>query len=159
VTGGASSTDVPEVSLRTVAPDDLTVFYEQHLDSESVQMAAVQPREDKQAFVDHWVKNLAREDNLARTVLVDGVVAGHVVSWEQDDGRLVGYWFGREFWGRGIATAALAAFLREDTFRPLKAIVTTHNVGSKRVLEKCGFAVAGRAFADDGVEEFTLILR
>jgi len=148
-----------EVVLREVMPDDLQVFYEQHLDKESVQMAAVEPREDRQAFLDHWATNLAREDNLARTVLVDGAVAGHVVSWQQDGDRMVAYWYGREFWGRGIATTGLEAFLLEDTERPLTAIVATHNVGSKRVLEKCGFAVAGRAFADDGVEEFTLILK
>jgi len=159
MTEDPGDTPTPDVILREVAPDDLTVFYEQHLDSESAQMAAVQPREDRQAFLDHWATNLAKEDNLARTVEVDGRVAGHVVSWKQDDGRFVGYWFGREFWGRGIATRALAAFLEEDPNRPLKALTATHNVGSKRVLEKCGFEVAGRAFADDGVEEFTLVLR
>jgi len=149
----------PSVLLREVTPDDILVFYEQHLDPESVQMAAVEPRSDLQAFTAHWHKNLAREDNFARTAVVDGAVAGHVVSWEQDGDRLVGYWFGREFWGRGIATKAVAAFLLEETDRPMKAIVATHNVGSKRVLEKCGFVEVGRTFAHDGVEEFTLILK
>lgn len=149
----------PEVVLREVTLDDVDVFYEQHLDQESVRMAAVEPREDKQAFIDHWTRALARDDNFARTVVVDGEVAGHVVSWEQEGERFLGYWFGREFWGRGIATAAVAAFLREDTYRPVKALVATHNVGSKRVLEKCGFAVVRRAFAEDGVEEFTLVLK
>jgi len=147
------------VVLREVTPDDVLVFYEQHLDPESVQMAAVEPRADVQAFAAHWTKNLATQENVSRTVVVDGQVAGHVVSWPQDGERMVGYWFGREFWGRGIATTALAAFLSEDTDRPMMALVATHNIGSKRVLEKCGFAVVGRAFADDGVEEFTLILR
>lgn len=37
------------------------------------------------------------------------------------------------YWGRGIASAALAEFLGHDAF------VAVHNVGSICVLEKCGF--------------------
>jgi len=148
----------PDVVLRAVTPEDCEVFYAQHLDRESIQMAAVEPRGDKQAFLDHWAKVLASNDNLARTVVVDGDVAGHVVSWPQDGARLVGYWFGREHWGRGIATKALAEYLDVDRARPLRALVAVHNVASKRVLEKCGFEEVGRAFADDGIEEFTLVL-
>jgi len=159
MTRDADTSAEPEVVLRAVEPDDILVFYEQHLDPESVRMAAVEPRSDRQAFVDHWTKVLASDDNVAWTAVVDGEVAGHVVCWPQDGAHMVGYWFGREFWGRGIATKALAAFLAEDATRPLTAFVATHNVGSKRVLEKCGFEEVGRAFAEDGVEEFTLILR
>ena len=31
--------------------------------------------------------------------------------WEQDGRRLIGYWVGMEFWGRGLATRALAEFV------------------------------------------------
>jgi len=51
----------------------------------------------------------------------------------------VSYWIGREFWGRGVATAALAALVAEIKERPLHAFVPEHNVGSIRVLEKCEF--------------------
>jgi RimJ/RimL family protein N-acetyltransferase len=149
----------PAVVLREVTPEDCEVFYEQHLDSESIQMAAVEPRGTRQAFLDHWANVLASNENLARTAVVDGEVAGHVTSWPQDGNRMVGYWFGREFWGRGIATRALAAYLDVDPARPLRALVAVHNVASKRVLEKCGFGVIGRAFAEDGIEEFTLVLK
>jgi RimJ/RimL family protein N-acetyltransferase len=54
----------------------------------------------------------------------------------------VGYWVGREFWGRGIATRALAAFLDEVSERPIYAGVADTNLASIRVLEKCGFTVA-----------------
>ena len=70
-------------------------------------------------------------------------MAGNVVSWEGDEGRLVGYWIGREQWGRGIATAALSAFLEEIPERPLHALVHAENAGSIRVLEKCGFVQVG----------------
>lgn len=48
---------------------------------------------------------------------------------------------GKEHWG-SVATRALAAFLRLVTERPLHAHVAQHNVGSRRVLEKCGFGLA-----------------
>jgi RimJ/RimL family protein N-acetyltransferase len=70
-------------------------------------------------------------------------VAGNIVCFEDQGERLVGYWIGRGFWGLGIATAALAAFLRQIPARPLVARVVRHNVASRRVLEKCGFMLAG----------------
>ena len=57
--------------------------------------------------------------------------------------REVGYWIGREFWGKGIATQALTQYLEVEKIRPLSAHVAKHNVGSKRVLEKNGFKVIG----------------
>jgi RimJ/RimL family protein N-acetyltransferase len=36
--------------------------------------------------------------------------------------------------------------------------VARHNVGSRRVLEKCGFTLADEGLASDGVEQFVLVL-
>jgi RimJ/RimL family protein N-acetyltransferase len=72
-------------------------------------------------------------------------VAGNLVSWMQSGRRLFGYWIGQDFWGRGIATRALAECLPQVTQRPLFAYVARHNVGSIRVLEKCDFELAGKA--------------
>ena len=72
----------------------------------------------------------------------------------------VGYWIGKEHWGQGVATRALAAFLQFVTERPLRAHVAAHNVGSIRVLEKCGFSVEQKVeVASDGVVELVLVLR
>ena len=49
----------------------------------------------------------------------------------------------RAFWGRGIATGALSAFLGIVETRPLFAHVAKANLGSIRVLEKCGFKMVG----------------
>jgi len=76
--------------------------------------------------------------------------------------REVGYWIGREFWGKGIATRALSQFLEIEKTRPLCAYVAKHNVGSRRVLEKCGFILTGEDkytnHAGDEVEEIILNL-
>jgi RimJ/RimL family protein N-acetyltransferase len=60
----------------------------------------------------------------------------------------IGYWLAEPFWGRGIATAALAAvtdyaFARFDLVR-LQAHVFEGNPGSVRVLEKAGYVCEGR---------------
>lgn len=123
------------VSLRPVEPSDLPVLYEQQRDPAGIALAGVGGR-DHHAFMEHW------------TVLVAGEVAGHVLSFEHGDRREVGYWLARHHWGRGVATAALVAFLGEEQTRPLHAGVLPANGGSLRVLEKCGFAVCGE---EDGL--------
>ena len=149
------------VALRPVAESDFHAFYEQQADPESVAMAAVASR-DRAAHDEHWRWALRQESNRARTIVADGVVAGHVVSFLRDGvGDLeVGYWVDRSLWGRGVATAALRAFLEEETRRPLTAGVATHNPGSRRVLEKCGFVVTEtvRDAMGDGIDEWHLRL-
>jgi RimJ/RimL family protein N-acetyltransferase len=149
------------VSLRPVELSDLEAFYEQQADPASVEMAAVPPREHDDHMA-HWRKVLADETSNVRTIVVDGEVAGHVVSFLRDGvgDREVGYWIARPLWGRGVASAALAAFLADEPRRPLVAHAAVHNPGSRRVLEKCGFRVVAEV-ADahgDGVDEVHLRL-
>lgn len=148
------------VRLRNIEPNDLPVFYEQQLDPDATRMAAF-PSRDRASFDAHWEKNiLGNPDAIAQTILFDGEVAGNIGSWPQDGNRLVGYWIGKEYWGKGVATHALLAFLHLVTHRPLHAHVVKHNVGSIRVLEKCGFSVEeGLDAASDGVVELVFVLR
>ena len=81
---------------------------------------------------------------LGTLTVADGAVAGNIGCWTQDGLRLVGYWIGRDFWGRGVATTALAELAAEIPERPLHAWVAATNVGSIRVLEKCGFVEVER---------------
>ena len=130
-----------DVKLRDVTESDLPIFFEQQRDPIANQMAAF-PARDRAAFMTHWTKILGDQSNSIKTILADERVAGNVVSWEHSGNRLVGFWIGREFWGRGIATNALAEFLRHVEARPLYAWVAKHNIGSIRVLEKCGFTIS-----------------
>jgi RimJ/RimL family protein N-acetyltransferase len=154
----ASDLPTSDLVLRDVTDDDLPIFFAHQLDPEATQMAAF-PARDWDAFMAHW--NRIRRDATAmnRTILVGGQVAGNIASFEQDGRREVGYWIGRTFWGKGVATSALAAFLGLEPARPLYAHVARHNIASRRVLEKCGFTVAGESsVGDDGVEELLLKL-
>ena len=124
---------------------------------------AAYPARERPAFMAHWAKILADATVIARTILFDGQVAGNIVSFEQSDTREVGYWIGRQYWGKGIATNALAAFLEHEQARPLHAHVAKHNRGSLRVLEKCGFTIIGEDSAEPDasgphVEEYVLKL-
>lgn len=149
------------VNLRNITAPDLSILFEQQLDPEATTMAAF-PSRDKENFDAHWAKIMANESNIMMTIEADGQVAGNMLSWEMDGKREVGYWLGREFWGKGIATEALKQFLDEVKTRPLWAHVAKHNVGSRRVLEKCGFKVVGDDKytnpANEEVEEFVLRL-
>ncbi len=133
----------PQVSLREVRASDLPVFFEHQRDPEGARMAAF-PSRDHYAFMAHWAKIMANPACALRTVLSDGSVAGNMCAWTDGADRCVGYWIGREFWGRGIASAGLAQFLHYETTRPLTARVVKHNIGSIRVLQKAGFTPAGK---------------
>jgi len=149
------------ISIRNLTVSDLPSLFEHQLDPEATAMAAF-PSRDKEAFNAHWAKVMANESNITRTIEVDGQVAGYLGSWEMEGKREVGYWLGREFWGKGIATEALKQFLGVVKTRPLWAHVAKQNLGSKRVLEKCGFKVIGDdKYVNIGkqeVEEFVLKL-
>ena len=128
--------------LRDVSEGDLDAFYEHQLDPEATQMALF-PARDRTSFEAHWQRLLADDAVTKKTIVCEGEVAGNIGCWEMDGRRLVGYWLGRDFWGKGLATQALAELVEEVTARPLHAWVATSNVGSIRVLQKCGFVVVG----------------
>jgi RimJ/RimL family protein N-acetyltransferase len=141
------------------------VLFEQWADPVAAYMAAFTAPDhtDRDAFERRWSRIRADETMIARVIVVDGEVAGSIGSWGDPDEREVTYWIGRPYWGRGIATDALKAFLTVDPTRPLHARVAFDNVASQRVLAKCGFRVIAteRSFAEarsGEIEEFVLRL-
>ena len=133
------------VQLRPVADGDLPIFFKHQRDPQGVHMAAftVPDPDDRAAFDDHWRWLRNNPTILMRTIAVNGQPAGHVSSYVGDVGLEVTYWLGREYWGRGIATAALQAFLLIETHRPLRGRAAADNAASLRVMEKCGFVRIG----------------
>ena len=150
------------VQLRDAIDTDLPIFYEQQIDPEAIQMAAF-PARPRVKFMAHWTRIMTDDSILIKTILFDGNVAGNIVCFDQLGEREVGYWLGKEYWGKGIASQALTQFLDSVKTRPLYAHVAKHNIASKRVLEKCGFKVAAedkffsKIFGED-IEEFILVL-
>lgn len=150
------------VVLREVTAEDLPIFFDHQREREANEMAAF-PARDNEAFMTHWTKILGDQTVTTKTVLFDGQVAGNVVSWEQSGKSKIGYWIGKEYWGKGIATRALSEFLHLVKTRPLHAHVAKRNIGSLRVLEKCGFRISGEDqvpsnTAGETIEEFIFTL-
>ena len=150
------------VILRDVLDADLEVFFEHQCDPVANAMAAF-PARDREAFLAHWARIRADPTAAVQTVVVAGRVAGQVMCWQQSGDRLVGYWIGRQFWGRGVATVALGQFVA-SLQQPLHAHAAIDNHASIRVLTKCGFTPllaeggASSMVGEDGVEELVLVL-
>ncbi|UYN90186.1 MAG: GNAT family N-acetyltransferase [Anaerolineales bacterium] len=140
------------ITIRPVEPADYAAFLIHQADEVSRHMAAFGPIEalDEDAHAARWERLLANPDGIARTILADGEVVGNIMKFVMFDENELAYWIGREHWGRGIATQALRLFLHEYRERPLGARAVKDNIGSVRVLEKCGFRLVGeeRAFSD-----------
>jgi len=141
------------------------VLFEQWADPVAAEMAAfISPDHmDRDAFEGRWSRLRADETIVVRVIVVDGEVAGSIGSWGDRGEREITYWVGRSYWGRGIATDAVRAFLAVERSRPLHARIAQDNAGSRRVLEKCGFRVVGsdRGFAharSAEIDEFVLRL-
>lgn len=157
-----------EVLLREVLESDLAIFFEQQQDPAANWMAAFtsQDPRDWAAFAGKWAKILGDRTVTARAIVYEGHVAGNIGSfvapWSGQ--REVSYWLGREYWGRGLATKALTAFVGLLAERPLYARAAADNSASIRVLAKCGFVLVGRdrGFAEargEEIEEVVLELR
>ena len=99
---------------------------------------------DRAAFDAHWRR--IRADNTAtnRTILFNQTVIGHIASFILFGELEVTYWIDSSYWGRGLATSALQVFLATvQKKRPIFGRAAKDNLGSIRVLEKCGFQHIG----------------
>lgn len=149
-----------DVLLRDVADSDVPIFFEQQRDPIARQMVGhpTEGADDPVAFAAKWARILADGASVKKTALLHGQVVGNVLSfvapWSGQ--REVGYWIGREHWGKGVATAALAQFLELDPERPLFARTARHNIASIRVLTRCGFQIV--ADGQDPADEVVLQL-
>jgi RimJ/RimL family protein N-acetyltransferase len=141
--GGRERSRLATVTLREVVVNDLPIFHRHQSDPVAVEMAGV-PARDEAAYLARWKGFLEDEGFGKRTILADGAVAGQVISFDRDGVRELGYWIGREFWGRGIAGAAVQQYLAIELRRPLYAIVAGDNLASRRILSRCGFVEESR---------------
>ena len=155
-----------EVRLRDVDANDIATFFEQQRDPVACEMAAftADNPNDHANFFALWTGILANPEIVKRTILVNDFIVGNIVFFFQYGMPSIGYWIDRPYWGRGIATQALHAFLATVLERPVYARVAFDNLGSQRVLEKNGFVAFDRdsayaAARGKEIEERVLVLR
>ena len=94
-----------------------------------------------------------------QTILVDEIIVGSIAKFEMEGDAGITYWIDKNYWGKGIATTALKNLLTIENTRPIFGRVAFDNLGSQKVLEKCGFVKIGedKGFANARqaeIEEF-----
>ena len=152
------------ISLRPTTPSDLETLFQFQLDKEGGYLAAFMPSDhtDKAAYIQKHTQLLDNPSVNNQTILLDETIVGSIAKFEiQGDAELT-YWIDRAYWGQGIASKALATFLTLEPTRPLYGRVAFDNMGSQKVLEKCGFIKVGtdKGFANArGMEIEELIFR
>lgn len=139
--------EAENIWLRPMEKADFDFVYMMQLDVESNRMAVTIPRQ-RTEFDRHWNDALTNPDVVARMIMTGNTTAGHIACFPGRRGDEVGYWLRPEFWGRGIATAALRQLLADCGKRPLYAHAATSNARSLQVLSKCGFELLSTEYTD-----------
>jgi RimJ/RimL family protein N-acetyltransferase len=133
------------ITLRAFADSDLDALFLWESDPRAVEMAAFTRADpsDRDAFEAHYERVRSDSSNTLLAIEDDGEFVGTVGSFTLEGRREVTYWIAPARWGRGIASAALGAFLAIETTRPLFGRVASHNVASAKVLARAGFVEVG----------------
>ena len=92
-----------------------------------------------------------QNDVFAYAVCVDGKAVGNVGAFRQENIHFrtaeLGYYLSEECWGKGIMTDAVRQLCEkifsETNIIRIFAEPFSHNIGSRRVLEKAGFRLEG----------------
>lgn len=136
----------PAIHLRKTILSDLEHFFTFQLDEEANYMAAFGAKDpnDKEGYIQKYAKFLDDPTIHMCTILVNDVIAGSIAQFVMHGDAEVTYWIDKAYWGQGIATAALRKLLREVSIRPVFGRAAFDNIGSQRVLEKCGFVKVGK---------------
>jgi [ribosomal protein S5]-alanine N-acetyltransferase len=136
---------INNVILQKTTIADLDTLFQFQLDREAIHLAAFTPNDpaDKPAYIAKYTRLLSDLTVNNQTIIVDNVIAGSIAKFEIQGEAEITYWIDKQFWGKGIATAALKSLLLMEKARPLHARVAFDNFGSQKVLEKCGFVKTG----------------
>ena len=150
-----------DIILRKTVQSDLESFFVFQLDKEGIFLAAFTPKDptDKSAYISKYSKFVDDPTINMKTILVGNRIVGSIAKFEIEGNAEVTYWIDKEFWGKGIATKALKHLLNNEKKRPITGRTAFDNVGSQKVLEKCGFIKIGtdKGFANGRqaeIEEF-----
>lgn len=149
------SSETPRLILRPSTGRDVSYLFGFLGDPISTRFTHVDTSERacrRRVLVHEWHR---RRDGYAPWTIVAKAEA-RIIGWgglyvdpfDPSWGVEVGYFFDRAFWGRGYATELMTACvaLADNVLRlsELRAFAHPDNIGSRRVLEKAGFAVLRR---------------
>lgn len=153
-----------DITLKLTELTDLEQLFLFQIDAEACYQAAFMATDhgDKEAYIAKYTGFLSNPTINMRTIWVNGSIAGSVAKYVMEGDAEITYWIDKQFWGRGIATKALTEFLKIETTRLIYGRVAFDNIGSQKVLEKCGFKkiATDRGFANARqaeIEEYVFI--
>jgi RimJ/RimL family protein N-acetyltransferase len=134
-----------KIILRKTVASDLEAFFIFQLDKEANYLAAFTSKDptDKTAYLHKYTKFLTDPTINMRTIVMDNIIAGSIAKFEIEGEAEITYWMDKVVWGKGVATKALKDFLTIENSRPLFGRTAFDNVGSQKVLGKCGFVKIG----------------
>ena len=96
---------------------------------------------------EEWLNNVNNDDLRFSIFLNDYLIGGVGASLEEDNKLDLGYWIGKNYWGRGYATEAAMGFIQyvkeETNFKEISACYIKGNTDSSNVLRKLGFEEIG----------------
>jgi len=134
-----------KIKLRPTEISDLDILFKFQMDKESGYLAAFMPKNptDKIAYIKKYTKLLEDSTVNNQTIVLDNIIVGSIAKFVMEGNLEITYWIDKKFWGQGIATKTLKVFLKTETNRPIVGRVAFDNLGSQKVLEKCGFVKVG----------------
>ncbi len=151
-----------QIELKHTNQKDLETLFLFQLDKDANYLAAFTSKNpsNKDAYIEKWKRLLLNEKVNVRTILLKNKIVGSIAKFEMEGNAEITYWIGKEFWGKGIASIALKKFLEVEKTRPLFGRIAFDNLGSKKVLENCGFSKIGieKGFANAREKEIEEII-
>ncbi|GBR45585.1 GNAT family N-acetyltransferase [Acetobacter pomorum] len=166
--------EAPPYRLRPLCAQDAPALHHLVNDWEVVRMLSRLPFPYPRELADSWIASTQQiqqkgEGYHFAILDKDGTFMGCIGLGLQTTGPsarigMLGYWIGRPYWGKGIATCAAARItswaLAHLDISSIRANVAADNSASARVLERIGFqkiATGKQVFASRGSEQPTLI--
>jgi ribosomal-protein-alanine N-acetyltransferase len=154
-----------QVTLRQTEISDLETLYLFQIDQEANFLAAFTSKEsaNRESYIKKYTPFLSNPTINMQTILLKGTIVGSLAKFEIEGEAELTYWIDKKYWGTGVASTALKDFLITEKTRPIRGRVAFDNIGSRRVLEKCGFLKIGtdKGFANarqKEIEEFIYLL-
>lgn len=156
-----SDTSITMIKLIKTTRDDLETLFAFQTNKDGIWMAAFTAKDpaDKEFYMQKWTRFVEDPGISMQTLWLDNKIVGSFIHFDVIEETNVSYWIDQPYWGKGLATEGLKAFIEGSVKRPLFARTAYDNYGSQKVLEKCGFKLIGKGkgFANarnQEIEEF-----
>lgn len=147
------------IELRNRTETHVKEYYQRVQDAEIRRMIPLKAQSLEEALNDYYYSILPNSQSYGRTIYVDDIYIGDVwcycIDLADTPHAMLSYClFAKQYWGHGIATAAVKLFIKairkEFGITKIGAFTYTDNAASIGVLENCDFQLE-ETFVEDGV--------